>query len=270
MIYPGLAARVGRPEWGQSVSPPLASVAVSVAVFAGALVGLYLHRLLPDGHLTKDTQDVVRLGTGMLSVLSSLVLAMLISTAKTTYDTTDRALRTFSAELILLDETLRDYGLDAVPPRDLLRRYTQRMIAETWPTDDRGAVVDDMTSGTMLERVREAIRALRPVDDGQRWLLDQALQVHVSLLRQRWQFIQQEGPSVRPIVLVILVSWISFIFASFGLNAPQNGTVVAAFLVCSLAIGGSVFLVLAMDNPLTGIMRVSGEPMRRVATHMVP
>jgi len=54
------------------VSPSLASVAVSVAVFAGALVGLYLHRLLPDGHLTKDTQDVVRLGTGMLSVLSSL------------------------------------------------------------------------------------------------------------------------------------------------------------------------------------------------------
>jgi len=261
---------VGRPEWGQSVSPTLASVAVSVAVFAGALVGLYLHRLLPDGHLTKDTQDVVRLGTGMLSVLSSLVLAMLISTAKTTYDTTDRDLRTFSAELILLDETLRDYGLDAASPRDLLRRYTRRMIAEIWPTDDRGAVVDDVTSGTMLERVREAIRALRPVDDGQRWLLDQALQVHVSLLRQRWQFIQQEGPSVRPIVLVILVSWISFIFASFGLNAPQNGTVVAAFLVCSLAIGGSVFLVLAMDNPLTGIMRVSGEPMRRATAHMVP
>lgn len=253
------------------MSPSLASVAVSVAVFAGALVGLYLHRLLPEGHLTKDTQDVVRLGTGMLSVLSSLVLAMLISTAKTTYDTTDRDLRTFSAELILLDETLRDYGPDAAAPRDLLRRYTQRMIAETWPTDDhRSAVMDDMTSGTMLERVREAIRALRPVDDGQRWLLDQALQVHVSLLRQRWQFIQQEGPSVRPIVLVILASWISFIFASFGLNAPQNGTVVAAFLVCSLAIGGSVFLVLAMDNPLDGVMRVSGEPMRRAATHMVP
>ena len=251
------------------MSPEYASLAVSAAVFAGALVGLYLHRMLPEGHLTKDTLDVVRLGTGMLSVLSSLVLAMLISTAKTTYDNTDKDLRTFSADLILLSETLRDYGGDAGVPRGLLRTYTQRMIAETWPT--RGeAVVDSTDSGALLEGVRGAIRALRPVDDGQRWLQEQALQVHTSLLRQRWQFIQNEGHSVRPVVLLILVSWISFIFASFGLNAPQNGTVVAAFLVCSLAIGGSVFLVLAMDSPLSGVMRVSDAPMRRAAAHLAP
>lgn len=250
------------------MSPELAGIAVAVVVFCGALVGLYLHPLLPTEHLTKDTQDVVRLGTGMLSVLSSLVLAMLISTAKTTYDNTDKDLRTFSAELILLDETLRDYGNDAGRPRSLLRQYTQRVVNETWPEGDRAAVVDDGASATMLERVREEIRALKPVDEGQRWLQEQALQVHVSLLRQRWQFIQHEGPSVRPIVLAILASWISFIFASFGLNAPKNGTVVAAFLVCSFAIGGSVFLVLAMDNPLSGLMRVSSEPMKHALSHM--
>ena len=251
------------------VSPALAAAVVSAAVFAGALIGLYLHRMLPKAHLTKDTQDVVRLGTGMLSVLASLVLAMLISTAKTTYDSADRDLRTFSAELILMNETLRDYGADAAVPHGLLRTYTARMIAETWPA--RGeAIVDSASSGALLERVREAVRALRPVDDGQRWLQDQALQINTSLLRQRWQFIQNEGHSVRPVVLLILVSWISFIFASFGLNAPQNGTVVAAFLVCSLAIGGSVFLVLAMDSPLSGLMRVSDAPMRRAAVHMVP
>jgi len=252
------------------VSPELASLAVSVAVFSGALVGLYLHQMLPQAHLTRDTQDVVRLGTGMLSVLSSLVLAMLISTAKTTYDTTDKDLRTFSAELILLDETLRDYGDAASGPHDLLRQYTQRVVADTWPSGDRDAVVDNQATGRVLERVREAIRALKPVDDGQRWLQDQALQTHVTLLRQRWQFIQGEAHSVRPVVLTILVSWIAFIFASFGLNAPQNGTVVAAFLVCSLAIGGSVFLVLAMDSPLSGAMRVPSEPMRRALSHMAP
>ena len=236
-------------------------------MFAGALTGLYLHRMLPEPHLTKETQDVVRLGTGMLSVLASLVLAMLISTAKTTYDSTDKDLRTFSADLILLSETLRDYGGDAAAPRTLLRAYVRRMVAETWPI--RGeAVVDSTDSGTLLEGVRGAIRALHPVDDGQRWLQEQALQVHTSLLRERWQFIQNEGHSVRPVVLLILASWVSFIFASFGLNAPQNGTVVAAFLVCSLAIGGSVFLVLAMDNPLSGVMRVSDAPMRRAAAHL--
>jgi hypothetical protein len=250
------------------LSPITASLAVAAFVFAGGMIGLSLHRMIPNRHLTKETLEVVRMGTGMLSVLSSLVLAMLISTAKTTYDSTDRDLRTFSADLILLDETLRDYGNDARAPRDLLRRYTARMIAETWPAADAPPVLDDVTSAQMLERVREAIRALKPIDAGQHWLQDQALQVHVGLLRERWQFIQNEGPSVRPVVLIILVSWISFIFASFGLNAPQNAVVVAAFLICSLAIGGSVFLVLAMDNPLTGVMRVSAEPMRRAAVHM--
>jgi hypothetical protein len=47
---------------------------------------LYLNRLLPERHLTKETQDVVKLGIGMLSVLASLVLGLLIATAKTTYD----------------------------------------------------------------------------------------------------------------------------------------------------------------------------------------
>ena len=140
----------GWPEWGSSVSPPLVSLAVSVAVFTGALVGLYLHRMLPEAHLTKDTQDVVRLGTGMLSVLASLVLAMLISTAKTTYDTTDKDLRTFSAELILLDETLRDYGGDAAIPRDLLRRHAARMIdtQDTISLQSKSCAIHIHTSST--------------------------------------------------------------------------------------------------------------------------
>src|SRR5260370_21374973 len=69
------------------------SLLVGVCIFAAALVGMSLHRLLPDHHLSKETQDVVRLGTGMLSVLASLVLGLLIATAKTSYDTTDHEIR---------------------------------------------------------------------------------------------------------------------------------------------------------------------------------
>jgi len=60
MIHPGLAVHVGRPEWDPYMSPPLASVAVSVAVFAGALAGLYLHRLLPDLAWCMDRAVVLR------------------------------------------------------------------------------------------------------------------------------------------------------------------------------------------------------------------
>ncbi len=76
--------------------------AVFVLVFAGGLVGLLLNRRLPAEHLSKETQDVVRLGTGMLSVLASLVLGLLIASGKTTFDRSDRDVRQFSGIVIQL------------------------------------------------------------------------------------------------------------------------------------------------------------------------
>lgn len=249
------------------MDPIVISLIVTAVVFLGGVAGLHLHRLLPKHHLTKETQDVVRLGIGMMSVLASLVLGLLIATAKTSFDTTDHQLRSYAAELILLNETLRDYGDSASEPRSYLRSFTEQTIAANWGTD-RPPNLDDRSAEMILEHVRETIRALKPVDAGQKWLQDQALDISASLLRQRWLLIEQTGPSVRPIVLVILVSWIVVIFASFGINAPQNATVLAAFLLCSLSIGGSVFLILEMDNPLQGLLKVSSWPMTNALSHM--
>jgi hypothetical protein len=116
--------------------------------------------------------------------------------------------------------------------------------------------------------VRESIRALQPVDKGQSELQAQAVAINLNLLRQRWQLIEQQGPNVQRVVLVVLVSWVTVIFASFGLNAPRNGTVVAAFMVCALAIGGSILLILEMDRPMDGIMRISSWPVENVLTQM--
>ena len=120
----------------------------------------------------------------------------------------------------------------------------------------------------LLEHVREAIRALKPIDADQKSLQDQAIDVNFNLLRQRWLLIEQQGPSVQRVVLVILVSWVTVIFASFGMNAPRNGTVLAAFLICSLAIGGAIFLILEMDRPLDGVMQISSWPMENALAHM--
>ncbi len=245
------------------------SLLVTACVFGGALLGMSLHRVLPKAHLTKETQDVIRLGTGMLSVLASLVLGLLIATAKSSYDTTDHSIRAYAAEIALLNETLRDYGGGATVPRDALRQYVVQMIQHRWPKKaaERPRFEDDK-AGALLERVRESIRNLKPTDEGQKWLLGQALDINVSLLRQRWLLIEQAGQSIHGVVLGILVSWIVAIFASFGLNAPRNGTVVAAFLICSMAIGGSIFLILELDQPLAGIMRISSWPMDNVLAHM--
>jgi hypothetical protein len=247
----------------------MASLLVVACIFAGGLTGLYLNRILPERYLTKETQDVIKLGIGMLSVLASLVLGLLIATAKTSYDSTDRAIRSYAAELALLNEALRDYGGDASVAHDLLRSYTVRLLQDGWPKGGgRPAILEDEETRLLLEHVREAIRALKPIDDGQRSLQAQAIDVNFNLLRQRWLLIEQQGPSVQRVVLVILVSWVMVIFASFGMNAPRNSTVLLAFLICSLAIGGAIFLILEMDRPLDGVMQISSWPMENALAHM--
>ena len=72
---------------------------VAAIVFAGGVLGTQLHRLLPAEHMSKESRDVVLLGTGMLSVLASLVLGLLIATAKSSYDTKDTSVRTYAADI---------------------------------------------------------------------------------------------------------------------------------------------------------------------------
>lgn len=244
---------------------------VAACVFASGLFGLRLRSFLPETHLTKDTQDVVRLATGMLSMLTALVLGLLIATAKGYSDTIDREMRGHAAELILLDGTLRDYGADADAARELLRRYAVRTVQDVWRrSGDSPVDLNDASAGALLERVRRAVRALSPADAGPRWLQDQALQTTTTLLRQRWQMIEQTGPSVRPVLLVIVVCWITAIFAGFGLDAPRNATVAVSFLMCALAIGGAVFLILEMDSPLDGLLRIPARPMLNALARMEP
>jgi hypothetical protein len=247
------------------------SLLVTACVFAGGVFGLQLHRWLPEHHLTRETQDVVRLGTGMVSVLASLLFGLLIATAKSASDTTDREMRSYATDLILLDRTLRSYGEGAASPRALLRRSTARTIQDIWPMPGGHVVgLDDVSAGRMLEQVQEAIRAMNPVGAEQRSIRDQALQTATSLLRQRWILIEQAGHSVRPVVLFVLVSWTVAIFISFGLNAPRNATVAGAFLMCSFAIGGAVFLILEMDSPFEGMLRLAAQPMLNALAQMDP
>src|SRR6516162_1592951 len=140
------------------MTPIFASLLVVACIFAGGLVGLSLNRVLRPSHLTKETQDVVRLSIGMISVLASLVLGLLIATAKSSYDTTADAVRNYAAELALLNETLRDFGGDASASRDILRQYTERLRDDIWPPDGAPPHLNDDQTSALMERVREQVR----------------------------------------------------------------------------------------------------------------
>ena len=79
-------------------------------IFLGALVGLGLQRLLPGHHLNKETQDVVKLSAGTISTLTALVHGLLVSSAKSSFDTMNNGIVQGSAKFVFLDRTLARYG----------------------------------------------------------------------------------------------------------------------------------------------------------------
>ena len=58
------------------------------------------------------------------------------------------------------------------------------------------------------------------------------------------------------------MAWLAVIFASFGLFAPRNASVIAALLVAAIALAGPIFMMLEMDQPYGGLVKIPSTSLR--------
>jgi len=98
----------------------------------------------------------------------------------------------------------------------------------------------------------------------------QALTLAANVGRTRLLLFENLGSSIPVPFLVVLVLWLCIIFASFGLNAPANATVIAVLAVCSLSVAGAMFLILELDRSFEGLLQVSGAPLRAALAQLGP
>ena len=118
------------------------------------------------------------------------------------------------------------------------------------------------------EGLADAIRGLKPQDESRRALQARALDLAEALLQARWVTIASTGVSIPIPFLAVLLFWLTITFASFGLFAPRNAVVVTVLFVCALSVGSAVFLVMEMDGPFDGVLRVSADPLRYAHAHL--
>ncbi len=241
----------------------------TACVFGGALVGLALQKALPNHHLGKDSHEIVKLGAGMIATLTALVLGLLVSSAKSSFDTMSGGIVQSGAKIILLDRVLAQYGPEAKTLREQLQRGLAATIENVWPTERTGVAgltVFERASG--MELIQAKLRELVPKDDAQRQLLAQARQIAADLLETRWLLIEEAQNQLPVPFLVVLLFWLTMLFASFGLFSPRNATVVAVLFVCACSVSAAIFLVMEMSHPLTGIIRVSNAPLLKALEHL--
>ena len=125
------------------------SLIMLACVFGGALLGLLLHAVLPQHHLSSETKDIVKLGMGLVGTMSALVLGLLVASAKNSYDTQSAELTQLSANIALLDRGLALYGPETKETRALLRDVVVRFHNQMWSKDaasrsappDRGQII---------------------------------------------------------------------------------------------------------------------------------
>lgn len=243
------------------------SLTIAASVFAclcaSASLGLFLRGLLPEEHLSADSKDVVKLAMGLVATMAALVLGLLTASAKGSFDTQTSEVQQSAAHIILLDRALAQYGPETREVRQMLRQAVAFRLALTWPED--GAPAESLgTAKTTptVEAIESGIRALVPPSDAARAQQTRALALTATLLETRWLMFAQASNALPIAFLVVLVFWLALLFASFGLFAPRNGTVIIALLLCAMAVAGSTFLILEMGQPLGGLIKISSAPLR--------
>ncbi len=242
------------------MNPLATSIFVFACAFGGALLGMFIHRLLPDRHLSPESKDVVRLGMGLVATTLALVLGLLVASAKGFYDTQTNEVTQMAANVILLDRVLAHYGPETAEVRAALRNTLSGQIEFMWASAPNET--PNRPGARAGEVVFDKLQELSPKDDRQRAMQSQALNLAVQLGQTRWLMFEQKSVPVPKLLLIMLVFWLMALFISFGLFAPPNFTVVAGLFVAAGAVCGAIFLILEMYFPYSGLIQVSSAPLR--------
>ncbi len=233
-----------------------------VCTFSCALAATVIRSRLPPTHLSKESQDVVRLGIGLVATMTALLLGLVTAAARSTFDSQDVALRNAAATILTLDRQLARYGPETKPTRDLLRSAVAYRLQTTWHRTGMARMPPGFSGNAPpVEEIQNQILQLQPQTDAQRWLKSEALKNTEDVVKTRWRVLGSSGGTVPRPFLVVVIFWLTVTFGSFGLYAPRNATVIAVLFVAALSVSAAVFLIRELDSPFDGIITVSSGPM---------
>lgn len=242
------------------VNTTLTSLIVFGCLVGATLAGRIIRRVLPELHLASDSRDGIKLALGLVSTMTALVLGLLVSSAKSSYDTERNEVIQMAAKVAFLDRVFAMYGPGADDLRTRFHEGVNEAIKSIWP-DEAGLPAHLAPNTQTGNALYVGVQNLSPSDETQRKLKDQAVSLATDLGQLRSLLHAQSVPSISKPMLIILVSWLVITFLGFSVLAPSNPTVIFAFLISAVAVSGAIFLILELDEPFGGILRISSEPM---------
>jgi hypothetical protein len=158
---------------------------VLVILLGCSTLGLLIRPLLSERHRSREAGEFVQLVLAMLMTFVALVLGLLTSSVKSSFDKVSNDVRGLAIQLIQLDRSLHEWGAETQATRELLRTYTATSIATTWTREPKppgnyypaqvptgaGSELEGSVTNEILTRLELDIRQLEPRDPMHRRLL---------------------------------------------------------------------------------------------------
>lgn len=249
------------------------SAFTAICLYAGltamVLLGRMLRQRLPDTHLNSDSRDAIKLAMGLVATMTALLLGLLVSSAKGTYDTQRAQVIQMAGKATFLGRVLSTYGAEASTARLRFREAIEEGVRRIWtkPGHDRLASEGDVFKGDVFFA---AIHDLRPTDDTQRALKNQAASLAMDLGQLRMLLHAQSVPSIPQPLLITVMIWLGVTFLAFSLLSPPNATTLTSLLTAALSVAAAIFLILELDQPLSGSIRISSAPITQALANLNP
>lgn len=249
-------------------SPLIIGLIIFVLILGGGFTGWFGRQYLPSDHLADDTKSHVSVSMAVVATISALVLGLLISNANTSFIARSGEVTSLSADILRLDQMLQLYGPETDHAREILRLYAERKTEDLFPDHPGDVRVDNPTTYRLLQRVEELVLELRPDTPRRKWFMDQAMTQSAKIGNTRWLLAQHAGQGTPKLFLGLVVFWLALLFASFGLFAPRNFVSALALILCALAVSGAVEIILELEQPFSGLLRISQAPMRQATSYL--
>lgn len=236
---------------------------VSLLLIASSWLGRLCARKQPAVIAHPESLEAIRRSITLLTTMTALVLGLLISNGKQSFDTQSAALSSLAAKIALLDQTLAHYGEGASAAREEFQLSSRRIVASLWNTDD-GAAASGFSNRSANERFLDEIAALEPRDARQEFNKAEALRLSAAVAEERFRLATIDQNVIPLPVAAAIIAWLSIIFLAHGLTAPARTSVILTDAIVAISAALAIALAVEFDTPFDGLLQVSEQPLSLV------
>ncbi len=228
-----------------------ASCIVLALLLASVLSGRLLRTRLPDHHVTAESRDAIKMAIGLVATMSALVLGLLLSSTKGSFDAERGEVVQLISQIEFLDRVLEAYGPGAAEARAELLTQVQLLKQRLWSSQPSTTCGSYRSNGLYL-----AIHHLAPQTPVQEDLKTRALSEAAQMGQQIATLHAQSSSSISWPLLGVVVFWLSVMLLTFSVLAPGNFSTNVVLAACALSVTGAIFLILELDKPFSGLLQI--------------